>query len=184
MKKKIILIISCFTLGLWAAAQSLSPAVIAADGTQNYTETLSLEWTLGELTVGSIHTENGMLTEGFHQPLLKITEIPGSQNTNGKITAGPEANNVYTEGLISDFKIDAWPNPVHSRLTVKIQAETDDEVILELFDGMGRSLNSKSIFFPFDLIELDLTENPSGIYFLKFNKKDGTFIKTFLIEVI
>jgi len=131
--------------------------------------------------VESIHTGKGILTEGFHQPLLEITEIPGSQNTNGNETAGQEENNVNTDGLVADFKIDAWPNPVHSTLTVKIEADTDDEVILELYDAMGKRMISKKSHFPFELIELDLTQNPSGLYLLKFNKKDGSFIKTFLI---
>ena len=112
---------------------------------------------------------------------LKIVEIPNLLADKGNwnnATSAKNENNVETN---SEIKIDVWPNPVQSILNAKIATDLDEEISLELFDGLGRNLVFQSGHLPFELIELDLTQNPPGTYLLKFSKKDGSLIKTLLI---
>ena len=109
MKKKILLVITCFTVGPGAFAQSLSPTVIAPAGSSENGKNLTLNWTLGEPAIQTLETSNELLTEGFHQPLLIIKEVL-------------EASQLLLSGQIN---VSVGPNPTASILHIKIDSELD-----------------------------------------------------------
>ena len=83
--KKILLIIGCFSISLWAGAQTADREVVSVASENSQGETMTLQWSIGEMMVDSHNTSTGMLTEGFIQPALEIIELPASiyNNENG-----------------------------------------------------------------------------------------------------
>ena len=81
-------------------AQSLMPNA----GGQSILNDVQISWSLGETHVESIHAPDGLLTEGFHQPILQ--SIPIDQQAS--------------------LKLQVFPNPVLGQL--KIHTESIDQV--------------------------------------------------------
>ena len=165
---------ACSGLGTWLLAQSLSSSVIAAAGEESFSAKLSLQWTLGELAVDYLPVHRGIISEGFHQPLLESTEI-SSELFTGDLLA-TSARDQFSNG----YRISLWPNPVRTILTVQIESDHNEVISIELLDLLGRKLLSTTNHRPNEWIELDFSAQPAGIYLLKFFKQDGTLIKTLL----
>lgn len=150
------------------AGQALSPSVFSSAGGVDKTPTLSLEWTLGELAVQSFDTKNGLQTEGFHQPMLKVeADRPAKKNE-----------------LAALYDIQIKPNPVQSFLHVNISSDQTSDIQLKLMDLNGKTLLSQSLTFPFDFSALEMGAYPAGLYLLQFQQKDGYPIKTFKVSKI
>ena len=165
MNKKWFLLISCSTFGFWASAQSLSPSVLAVDGAESSTPNLSLEWTVGELMVAEVATTSGQLTEGFHQPLLSVVK----QATPPLLNQAP-----------SNTTIEAWPNPVHTSLYVKIENPVLQTYFLKVVDVTGRELLHQEILAPFELMGLDFSSFAPGTYFVQFFNSKQLLIQSFV----
>lgn len=171
MKKKILIFIAGFFIATWLNAQSLNPSVMSAGGEQNQTETLSLEWTLGELAIDYLNSLDIVISEGFHQSFLEVIEIP---------------YDLFFEEMADqkdtsfDCTIDVWPNPTQSILNIKIESEVEEGISLELIDILGQKIMSKENYEPNGLFELDFSEKKAGTYLLKFLRNDGSLIKTII----
>jgi hypothetical protein len=129
-----------------------------------------LEWTLGETVIESTKSENKHYTQGFHQPFLKVANVITPNN----------------ESINSDFNILISPNPVEAVLEIKIITENlpQDEfgkVDLFLFNMLGQQLVVQKTNEKLGSTFLDMATFPSGIYFLKAQKENGTFLKSFKI---
>ena len=162
---KTMLFVGFVSCGLSLNAQSLSSQVLANAGQVSYTENISLSWTLGESFVSTIHHNNGILTEGFHQPVLNVSPI---ENT-----------------LVSNkIDIQVFPNPVEATLSVKIKADSKDELTIELLDLMGRSILSKAIISPIAEFDIEMQHLPASIYVLRISDRQGNRIKTHKIAKV
>ena len=153
--------------------QKLSPEIISSAGEISKTASISLEWTLGETVVESAKTANKHYTQGFHQTYFKITNIVPAKN----------------ESLASDFDMIIFPNPVEAILEIKISSENllKDEigkVDLFLFDITGKQLLTQKTNEKSGSTFVDMTSFPSGTYFLKAQKENGLFLKSFKITKI
>jgi len=154
---------SCLILP--AAAQTLSPTVMGSKGGNDKTETLSLEWTLGELQVNTLSYTNGIQTEGFHQSALKVVKVESK-------TSSPSLN------------ITVSPNPVRSILNVKIQSDVDSKLSLKLLDANGKVIYSSVANSLKDSKELDLSNLTSGSYLLNISNGSGSIYQTYKIAKI
>ncbi len=121
--KKTLLMSAFLTLMGWTYAQTLDPSVIASGGGIHATDHLSLEWTLGEMAVEAIYFEDEMITEGYHQPMLTVSDFDETTMTNTL--------------SYPDYQITVNPNPVNSILNVKIETSTDSDVFVSLFNLLG-----------------------------------------------
>jgi hypothetical protein len=150
--------------------QKLSPEVISSAGDISKTASISLEWTLGETVIESSKTESKHYTQGFHQPYLKVTSILAAKN----------------EILASEYDMTIFPNPVEAILEIKISTENllKDEIgkiDLFLFDIRGQQLLVQKINEKSVSTFVDMMVFPSGTYFLKAQKENGTLLKSFKI---
>ena len=150
--------------------QKLSPEVISSAGDISKTASVSLEWTLGETIIESSKTANKYYTQGFHQTYLKVTSILPPND----------------ESLASDYNMTVFPNPVEGILEVKISTENlpqdkNDKVNLFLIDILGQQLSVQKINEKPGSTFLDMTDFPSGVYFLKAQKENGLLLKSFKI---
>ena len=105
--KRIFLVLLSFSLSYAGIAQSLSPSVISSQGEVSEGNSVSLEWTLGEVAIQTIRSPGNVFTEGFHQPLLEVSEVVEEQ--------------VKELLVLEGYDITVAPNPVRSLLELKIK---------------------------------------------------------------
>ncbi|AEE48225.1 T9SS type A sorting domain-containing protein [Haliscomenobacter hydrossis] len=139
-------------------AQSLSPEVISTAGGKMQAGSIQLAWTLGETAVARWNTPQGMVTEGFHQPVLEVTLLPE-----------------YTAPTVR-----IAPNPVQSTLNVQLQEQTKQILFANLVDVQGRVLIKRTTL-QLGNTELDLSNLPAGMYFLNVMHQNGKTLEVFKV---
>ena len=122
------------------------------------TVTISLDWTLGETSVSRWNTPGGFTTEGFHQPILEVSLLPE-----------------YTSP-----KVSIAPNPVQSTLNVLVKDVNQKPLFAQLVDVQGRVLVQQTNLTPGNT-EINLSNLPSGTYFLKVSQQNGKPVEAFKV---
>lgn len=167
---KLILSISLvFVMTCSLSAQQSQQYVIGAQGGSAKSDAIQLEWTLGEPAIQTVATPNGMLTEGFHQPVLTVEKI------NDSAVQIP-ATYVGTNTLSARV----FPNPTSGMLNVKLEGNLAQKVQLVLYDITGQPLQQRSMFDT-DALDLDLSALPSGVYNLRLRTDDGSYNEFFRV---
>ncbi len=175
MKVKLILILLFSGSSFWAFSQTLDQWVLSSEGRTSQGVSTQLEWTLGESAIATMWIPGGMITEGFHQPILKIEE----QSILPQHWLVQES-----ELLTTDIRFELAPNPVKSIMSLKVKSKTEGEVLMELFSISGQPLQKIHLNIPSDGFQYDLSDYPSGMYFLRFSEKNGSLLKVFKITKI
>ncbi len=149
--------------GVMLSAQTqIERQVIASQGASERTERIRLDWTLGEAAVATLYTPSGLITEGFQQPVLRVEAV---------MPLAPAA-------VTHDIRV--APNPTSSRLAVQIPGTIKQELVWELFDLHGKSLQRRILPEPSDS-EIDMSSYPDGMYLLRFSSRQGQLLQTFRI---
>jgi len=148
----IILLFSC-----WNASAQLQ--LVSATGDRLTGENMTLNFSLGEVAVGTLSTNQRMLTQGFYQPAFTTTSTEG-----------------YQPGHIHFY-----PNPVDQTLFIQIhqdlQANYEFEVLI--YDLYGKVID-------FQILattqggdyRIDLGHYPPGIYLMNMQSRDKAIITT------
>lgn len=163
MKKTVALLVGSLSLSSVGIAQRLSPSVLAASGGTARTQTMTLDWTLGESVVETAATSDRLYTQGFHQPMLQVTEQPN--------LTGSDAGYQFTVA----------PNPVVSYLKIDISAPESSPLQLLLTDLLGRQYNLPVVPASTRSTQIDMTLFPAGTYLLRIGKADGAPLKSYKI---
>jgi Secretion system C-terminal sorting domain len=163
MKKTILLLLSGLGLASVGMAQRLSPSVLAVSGGTARSQTMTLDWTLGETIVETATTSGRLYTQGFHQPLLQVSEQPNQVNAE------------------VGYQFTVAPNPVASYLTVGITAPESTAFQLLLTDMNGRQYDLPIVPESTKSTQIDMTPFPAGMYLLRIGKADGPILKTYKI---
>ncbi len=166
---KLLCFLSIF-ISNYSFCQKLSPEIISSAGDISKTNSISLEWTLGEPVIESSKTLDKHYTQGFHQTYFKVISIISAKN----------------ESLASDYSMTIFPNPVEGVLELRISSENllQDEigkVDLFLFNVIGQQLLAQKTNEKSASTFVDMTTFPSGTYFLKAQKENGVILKSFKI---
>ena len=128
-------------------AQSISPDVIATAGTTFTDGTSQLDWTLGETTTATFNSGSDMLTQGFHQPELLVTNVDNIDNTS----------------------VSVFPNPTLTFLNVQLTAF--ENTIIELYSIEGKLLETQVASST--NMQIDMTNYSAGTYLLRVNTAKG-----------
>ena len=112
----------------------------------------------------------GMLTEGFHQPILVVQAVDADERIPSDIHSPLE------------LEIAVMPNPVKSILTVNIQSDEDELVLATLLDVTGKSITSLVIDPVISSAQIDVRSLPVGLYLLRFTDEEGRLIETFKVS--
>jgi hypothetical protein len=163
MKKTVLLLFVLLSVSSVGFAQRLSPSVIAVGGGTVRTQTMTLDWTLGESFVETATTPTRLYTQGFHQPSLQVSEQPGLADTDG------------------GFKFTVAPNPVASYLRIDIALSESGPLEMFLIDRGGHQVKLPLVPANTTSTQVDMTVYPAGTYLLRIGKANGPLLKTYKI---
>ena len=167
MKKILTLLTGAFFLVQFINAQvTLAPTVIASAGGYAENGNISLSWTLGEIAVNTLYSDNLILTQGFQQPFTLGTSI----NLNTEV----------------DWNIKAYPNPVKNELKIQFDLKQTDDFWIEVQDVTGRviDLQQHKEIHPGDIILVNMSEYKVGVYFYKIFTPDRKQVRVLSIRKI
>lgn len=149
MKRKILLLL--FLLGVFLSRAPAQEAVVsgggyAAEGTK------SISWSLGELAIETLVSEDLILTQGFQQGWVLITAV--------EEIADP------------DFHLIIYPNPVSENLMIEVPESQLGGLRFQVFDLSGSLLMSEPLKETFR--ELSFGTMEPGIYMVRFIQEGET----------
>jgi hypothetical protein len=158
------------SIPILTSAQSLNHSVVASEGGIDSNNDISLEWTLGEIAVATLYSKTTMITEGFHQPSLTVSDYYETYNSK------------VPHQSISKIKV--VPNPVKSIVNIQMEFSEESALNISLINLAGTQLLEKLNQNPKDSFELNLSGFPSGIYLLRFTDQEGRVVQTFKLSKI
>ncbi len=162
MKKNRGLFFAVLTLAVsYCSAQTVNPSVISPAGNTDKTESISLDWTLGETAVKSVGYRDQMLTEGFHQSTIKVISIEN-------------------ENLLSKYQFLIAPNPVQSILNLRSFSDENIPLNVQLTDLNGKTL-SVLLATSNDSKDIDMSPYMAGIYILSIKNSEGITLQSFRV---
>jgi len=159
---KNLIVILCVFASYYANSQSLTPeAIFSASGnlSNNYAQ---ISWTLGDTQTKTYSIDNLIITQGFLQSSLAITNVI-SLADNEKIN------------------LKVFPNPVSDILNIKYTAEKETKVSFYLYNLQGSLLFSKEVDAMNYTETISFNRFESGTYLLKAVSADKSYVKTFKI---
>ena len=158
-----LVLVGSLALATGSMAQQLSPSVLATGGGSIRTATMTLDWTVGEAVAGTERTAGGLYTQGFHQPLLQVSE---PQNLTS---------------LDAEYRFTVAPNPVVALLNVAIATPKPMPLQLTLTDLAGRRYTLPVIPPGTASTQIDMTAYPAGTYLLRIARDGEWPLKTYKI---
>jgi len=149
-----------FGLGL-AAVGGRAQSLVGTAGGHFASGNYQLSWSVGEPVVASLAAGGHQLTQGFHQSNLTVIGV--------------------SEAAAEQLGIRAFPNPTTDRLYVRIEGGSETDFRIELFDALGRRLQSRIVGRDSDW---PLSEYPAGNYLLRLSSQAGQLVQSFKIQKI
>ncbi len=139
MRAGIIIVFLCVTLS------AISQEVVSSAGDNMTATGIQISWTLGEPVIETLEGEGAILTQGFHQTNLKVTDVNELQ---------------FSENVIHVF-----PCITSDYVNVHL-IETELKLGFRLYNSLGKMLQQNSITNTDT--QIDMLDAASGIYLLVF----------------
>ena len=144
------------TTVLWHLALSFSAAqsarifnqVVASTGKEAVQQGLMYSYTVGEVVISTVSSDERSLTQGFHQP--EQTQLVS-----------------VSDPALADWNIEVFPNPVSDWLTVRFSLEKGDRLSVNVFDVAGKAILLNQILSEPDGSQIDCSRWQPGVYFLQ-----------------
>jgi len=142
-------------LSMLIANLSFSQEVISASGDHNQNSSGSISWTLGETVTETLQGTSSTLTQGFHQPVVKVISLE----------------------KIQSYSVDAYPNPTSDILNLKIEEDLTKGFHYVIYDINSRELASGKAIT--NITEIPFSKYAAGTYIIKVfcNELNSTVIK-------
>ena len=163
MKLHLYLIIIAAATSSNSFCQHNNQSVIAVAGNISKAGNITLEWTLGEPAIETVSTTLGLLTQGFHQPLLEVQRV---NNTNSNLV-----KNIFR----------VFPNPVTSVLNIQLDNAVKERLLVSLVDINGRVLQNNIFPQETTAIKIDVSRYTHGTYFLRIINHIGSIHSEFKV---
>lgn len=160
MKKYLIILLTGIGSTLCLYSQSLSPTVVASGGGYYTGANGSVSYTLGELAIETYAADSTCLTQGFQQSYT-IT--------------------VLVENPVANMDIIVYPVPTSHFLNITFQANADINHIATLFDMNGNQIIRQDVHST--TIKMDLQHIPPAGYVLQITRRNGMFVKSFMVII-
>ncbi|MBN1820613.1 MAG: T9SS type A sorting domain-containing protein [Prolixibacteraceae bacterium] len=133
---------------------SYAQEVIGTSGGFDENSNFQISWTIGEPMTETFQGSNLVLTQGFHQSFLSVTEISSIS-------------------LLS-FGIKVYPNPVHTYVNLSISDEIRNDWIYRLFSLDGKLLTEKQV--DSNISRISMQRLVASNYILKVYKDNSEII--------
>ena len=143
--KKLLLILLC--LPFIGFGQVTSPSVVSSSGDSYSNGNIIMDYTLGEIVVETHTNSTTILTQGFHQGVLKVN----------------------TEVVNIGIKTKVYPNPTTNFLIVELEENVNADILV--YDINGK-LVIKDRFNDEQQKQLDFSFLKQGNYLLHINIAD------------
>lgn len=157
IKMRSIVIVSAL---LFAATAAAAQQVVASAGNSGTATGYAVDWTLGEPVIETISGSGNILTQGFHQTRLLITDI--------------------SEMEFPGLEIKVYPNPAGRFLKIEIVQTGNEQFLYELSDIKGRIRVVREVNT--NAAEIDLGSYVPGLYLLRVINSRQEFVK--VVKVI
>lgn len=146
IRKLILILLVCSSAVL--RAQFLDPTVVAGSGGYFSNSSASLSWTLGEVVTETVTDGQNILTQGFQQPEILITQVGANDSANA---------------------LSVYPNPSSDFINITFQQPVQGAVLIELFSMDGQLVYSSEEFSAGagGIFTVNMRDFASGIYMLK-----------------
>lgn len=154
--KRLLLIIICSTGASTISAQVFSPEVIASAGTTLSSPTIQMDFTIGEVVISTLSGSGNVLTQGFHQPKINISEV---------------------ENFTDAFNFHVYPNPTEQFVT--IESSSEDEMRVYLYDEHGKTIQVSGVFS--QKVTMDVELLSAGPYFMLITTKAGEPLHSYTV---
>lgn len=158
---KIILPCVLFLSSITCISQNNFLSIISSQGGTDKTESISLEWSIGENFVETISLEGNIITQGFHQSYLHQ-----SSTLN--------VNNSFEYSINSIV----YPNPTGNQITIQLQNTNDIRLTVSLSEINGKFIKQVSTNLQDSNLDLDIMNLSSGTYLLKISTINGLLLAT------
>lgn len=173
MQKWILLPALICLITPFITSQQLSPNLLSSNGGIDQASGIQLEWTLGELAVEGTNGEIKSYTEGFLQPIPKISWF--------EIKSGDQP---ITYRSVEASGITLAPNPVASELTIRFNNLLSDYLTCTLLRPDGSLVFRKVIEPRVGEDKLDLTGLSPGLYLLQFQTQNDSVYPIYKVTKI
>ena len=128
--KKLLLILLC--LPIIGLGQVTSPSVVSISGDSYSNTNIIMDYTLGEIAVETHTNSTTVLTQGFHQGVLKVSTNVENTEINLKVYPNPTSQFLIIE-LVENVKADLLVYDMNGKLVIK--DKLDDEQLKQLDFG-------------------------------------------------
>jgi beta-glucanase (GH16 family) len=128
-------------------------------------------------SISLIATDCITLLPGFHTEVNSNFSAQFVSNINLKSANNLKEDNLKekfdffdnSNGIVESYKI--YPNPNNGSFTIELTRNLNEYQKIEVFDLNGNII-FQTVKFPQNIINIDLTANPKGIYLLRIISKD------------
>lgn len=144
--------------------------------------------------VGCIVLE-GVPTEAGGYPLLVLTRTSGKLKGTPPFPDIPQVQNdtntryrlfvnwpTGIPQLIESGKIQVYPNPVQSTVTIEGDFSTGKQAVLTVFDSLGKKVKQLNLSGDSYTQQFSVTDLPSGVYSFTIINGSETYTKTLLVN--
>lgn len=150
----------CFAT-LFSQAQTIERQVVGSTGGTATSGNIIVTSTVGELAVSTQTSTNIILTEGYQQ--------------------ASDTNLISVKEIESITVMKLYPNPTRTSSNLEITANKDNVVAVTIYSAQGKLIKNSSFQLSAgkqSTIELDITNQASGVYFVKLTGENNAFNKT------
>lgn len=144
--------------------QSNNSSVISNGGGCISNSQVYASWTIGEPVTGTIQNNSYCFTQGFQQSRIFLVSV--------------------NENLPDKCSIKAYPVPASNLINLDWKLDTQNEIIIEIFDNAGKSVLRKKASASLSPYQLDISDLSAGSYILKISELSGKKLKTIKIVKI
>jgi len=133
--------------------------LISTTGDRLIGQNMVLNFSMGEVAVGTVSSNQQKLTQGFYQPAHISTSIENFEAS----------------------QIQFFPNPIHKTLFIRLNQDLQvhHEFEVTIFDLFGKIIKYQTLpVMSGNEHLLDLGDQPSGIYLMHLQSKDKAIITT------
>lgn len=149
---------------LTSVAQDKSQSVISTAGDVSKSSTMILEWTVGEPAIETLQSSTALLTQGFHQPVLKIQQKDVAR----------AVKNSSNPALI-------YPNPATALVTIQMQKPLERSLQVLISDASGKVLLRNNFPQKSNAVKINLANLSQGTYLLQLVEADGSIQSSYQV---